>query len=243
MIIAKSPEKEFFNACFELIDRNIIDNYGNKTAIYFEDKAYTYNQLRVIINKTVNFIKSKGIKKKDRILLISEDSLEFVVCFLALLKAGCMAILLSPDLQIKEYSFIINSCRPKLILLSGSARKIPRGSLKSEIVTISKEESTEYFLNLIKNESEEAEYEQTRRKDDCLLLYTSGTTGLPKGFFHNHFDLCLDNFPKGVLNINAKDTILSTSKLPFSYGLGNSLLFPFGAGAASVLFRGPPSPI
>jgi benzoate-CoA ligase len=84
----------------------------------------------------------------------------------------------------------------------------------------------------------------TSRDDMCFWLYSSGTTGYPKGAVHLQHDMrvCVELYAKPLLAITQEDVCLSVAKLYFAYGLGNALYFPFAVGAASVLHPGPPTP-
>src|SRR5438094_676235 len=84
----------------------------------------------------------------------------------------------------------------------------------------------------------------TSRDDMCFWLYSSGTTGFPKGVVHLQHDMryCIENYAKPILGINDRDVTFSVAKLYFAYGLGNALYFPFSVGAATILLGGPPAP-
>jgi benzoate-CoA ligase len=84
----------------------------------------------------------------------------------------------------------------------------------------------------------------TSRDDMCFWLYSSGTTGFPKGVVHLQHDMrcCVENYAKPVLDLGPQDVTFSVAKLYFAYGLGNALYFPFSVGASTVLLAGPPAP-
>ena len=87
-------------------------------------------------------------------------------------------------------------------------------------------------------------YARTRADDAAFWLYTSGTTGRPKGVIHAHSDLAATTrcYADVVLQLTPQDVVFSAAKLFFAYGLGNALTFPLSAGAAVVLLDGPPAP-
>jgi acyl-coenzyme A synthetase/AMP-(fatty) acid ligase len=88
------------------------------------------------------------------------------------------------------------------------------------------------------------EAEPTCKDDSAFWLYSSGSTGFPKGCVHLHHDMVVatELYGRGVLDITERDRCYSVAKLFFAYGLGNALYFPFGVGASTVLFPGPPTP-
>jgi benzoate-CoA ligase family protein len=232
-----------FNAYSELLEKNITKHRGDNTAIFFEGGTYTYNDLLALVNKSVNFIKSLGIKKGARVVLSLHDSIEFVALFFATVKVGGVIIPLSPNLKKEEFARIIDYCTPQRIFVSKSVSRIMGKTVQSKISVVSDDNSTQYFFDKIAKESDRAHCALTRKDDDAAIIYTSGTTGKPKGVIRTHAHLCVDNFPESVLKINEKDVCFSTAKLTHAYGLNSSLLFPFKVGAASILFRELPIPL
>jgi benzoate-CoA ligase len=103
---------------------------------------------------------------------------------------------------------------------------------------------TRSFQELLDKGSPELEAEPTSKDDSALWLYSSGSTGFPKGCIHRHQDMvvCTDLYARGVLGITERDRCFSVAKLFFAYGLGNGLSFPFAVGATAILFAGPPTP-
>jgi benzoate-CoA ligase len=103
---------------------------------------------------------------------------------------------------------------------------------------------THAFDELLAAASAELEAEPTSKDDAAFWLYSSGSTGFPKGCVHLHHDMlvCMQAYARGVLDISERDRCFSVAKLFFAYGLGNGLYFPFGVGATTVLFSGPPTP-
>ncbi|HYY87410.1 MAG TPA: benzoate-CoA ligase family protein, partial [Chloroflexota bacterium] len=100
------------------------------------------------------------------------------------------------------------------------------------------------FDELLQHGSPELEAEPTSKDDAAFWLYSSGSTGFPKGCVHLHHDMlvCTELYAKGVLGITERDRCFSVAKLFFAYGLGNALYFPFAVGATSILLAGPPTP-
>src|SRR5207302_2871647 len=122
----------------------------------------------------------------------------------------------------------------------------PRGRLRylRDVVVVGHAPSgTHAFDALLAHASTEREAEPTSKDDTAFWLYSSGSTGAPKGCVHLHHDMlvCTELYARGVLGMTERDRCFSVAKLFFAYGLGNALYFPFGVGATTILFPGPPT--
>jgi benzoate-CoA ligase len=116
--------------------------------------------------------------------------------------------------------------------------------LRDVVVVGSAPAGTHSFADLCSRASEELKAEATTSDDVAFWLYSSGSTGPPKGCVHLQRDMvvCAEQYARGVLDINAGDRCFSVAKLFFAYGLGNALYFPFAVGATTILWPGPPAP-
>ena len=100
-----------FNVVNFFIDRNLRHGLGSRTAIYFKDEKITYCELAIKINRAGNAFKELGIKPKDKVILILDDTPDFIICFLSLLKIGAIAVLTNTFLKINDYKYVfIGEC-------------------------------------------------------------------------------------------------------------------------------------
>lgn len=221
---------------YKLINRNLGQK---KAAVYFEGCKYTYNDLLILTSKFCSFLQENNIKKGQTVLLAVFDSIEFIVVFLSCIRLGLIIVPVNPELNKDEWDYILSDFSNYRILVTESVLK---GLRNKKVLKIADDDSSEYFFSLIKNQPESAEFAGIDGRNTALILYTSGTSGKPKGVIHTYKDLLVDNFPRGILKITDKERVFSCSRIFTSFGLGNSLLFPFHFGASVILTRKVPNP-
>ena len=241
---------EIYNAATTFIDNNIAEGRGGTVAIYYEDQKITYQEVFAKVNRTGNALKELGIGLENRVLVILPDSPEFAYSFFGAIKIGAVAVPTNPWMFAKDYEYLINDSRAQAIIVHESTfpeiEKIRDATpfLKHIIVVGTPRGKALAYEGMIARASEKLEAEKTTRDDVCFWGYTSGSTGNPKGAVHLQHDMITisDLFVKPVLGMNEKDLCFSASKMFFSYGLGNSLYFPFRFGASTVLWPEKPDP-
>jgi len=241
---------EIYNAATTFVDNNIAEGRGGTVAIYYKDQKITYQEVFEKVNRTGNALKELGIGVENRVLVILPDSPEFVYSFFGTIKIGAVAVPTNPWMFAKDYEYLINDSRAQAIIVHESTfpeiEKIwdVTPFLKHIIVVGTPRGKALAYERMIASASEKLEAEKTTRDDVCFWGYTSGSTGNPKGAVHLQHDMITisDLFVKPVLGMNEKDLCFSASKMFFSYGLGNSLYFPFRFGASTVLWPEKPDP-
>jgi len=242
------PEK--FNAAERFVDWNVQQGRGDKVAIYHKDDEITYKQVLDNVNRTGNALKSLGIGLEDRVLLLAFDCPEFVYTFFGAMKIGAVPIPTNTMLMPDDYRYLLNDSRAKAIVVS---KDLLPGILKvkdelmflKHIVVIGEPvENTLNFGEFINGFSTECETAPTSPDDAAFWLYSSGTTGFPKGTIHLHHDMSYscELYAKGILGINENDRTYSVARLFFAYGLGNGLYFSFYVGGSIVLHPDRPQP-
>ncbi len=244
-----------YNASTTFIDRNLEAGRGNKPAVLYQDQTLTYGDIGAMTNRTGNAMVKLGIQMEQRVLLLLLDSPEFVACFFGAIRAGAVPIPTNTLLRPPDYEYLLNDSRAVALIVSEPlyANIEPiRKNLKwlKHVVVVPSPGSksvpagTINFADWIKSESTELAPADTSRDDACFWLYSSGTTGFPKGAVHLQHDMvyCAENYARSVLGIDEKDRTFSVAKLFFAYGLGNALYFPFYVGATTILYPGRPEP-
>lgn len=241
---------DLYNAASTFVDENIKLGRGSKVAIYYRDQKITYQEVFENVNRTGNALRNLGVEIEHRVLLILPDSPEFAYGFFGAIKIGAVAVPINPWMFAKDYHYLINDSRARAIIVHDSVlpeiEKIWHDTpfLKHILVVGKPTGKALSYDDLLAKASDRLEAEKTTKDDVCFWGYTSGSTGRPKGAVHLQHDMITitDLFVKPVLGMTENDLCFSASKMFFSYGLGNSLYFPFRFGASTVLWPERPDP-
>jgi len=242
---------EPFNVAAWMVDRNLAEGRGNNIAIECGDERVTYQQLAERVNRLGNALRGLGVRMEERVLLILLDTPEFAYSFLGAIKAGIVAVPVNTLLKPPDYEYMLNDSRARVVIVSEAllpqVQAIPRERLRHlrEIIVVGGAPAGMHsFAELLAKASPELAAEPTSQDDAAFWLYSSGSTGFPKGCVHLHHDIVVacELYGQGILSVTARDRCFSVAKLFFAYGLGNGLYFPFSMGATSILLSGPPTP-
>ncbi len=248
-VLINLPEN--FNAASYFVDRNVLEGRGRKIAIECGDERVTYQQLMEGTNRAGNALRDLGVRPEERVLLLLLDGPEFLYSFFGAIKAGAVAVPVNTQSKPREYEYIFNDSRARVALVSESLlpqlQSIPRERLRNlrEIVVVGEAGPKIHGLReRMDQASPELEPEPTSKDDAAFWLYSSGSTGVPKGCVHLHHDMvvCSELYAKGILGMNERDRCYSVARLFFAYGLGNAGYFPLSCGATTILSPARPTP-
>lgn len=242
--------ESIYNAAVELVDRNIDKGYADKIAIYYREQEITYGQLLKQVNKAGNGLKSLGVELENRVMLLLPDCPQFFYTFLGAIKIGAVAVPVNTLSRTSDYLYVLNDSRAKVLVIGEELVPLIEPVLNQtkylkHIVVVGKATAGQIaFDSLMAGQPEELSPAETCADDVAFWIYSSGTTGLPKGVVHLQHDMiyAADTYPREILSLTPEDRIYSTSKLFFAYGLGNSLYFPLRTGAATILCPDRPNP-
>jgi len=239
-----------YNASTTFIDANLEAGRENKVAILSECQSLTYGDIAALICQTGNALDKLGVRMECRVMIMVLDSPEFVASFFGAIRIGAVPVPINTRLKSADYEYLLNDSRAQVLILSEDLYTIiepilPRLKWLKHVVVVGNAPSgTISFKDWIQGEERELTPAATSPDDPCFWLYSSGTTGFPKGAVHLQHDLiyCAENYARGILGIQEKDRTFSIAKLYFAYGLGNGLYFPFYVGGTTILYPQKPSP-
>jgi benzoate-CoA ligase family protein len=255
--VEQAPElsvPERMNAATLFVDRNVVDGHGEKVAIYCGDQEVTYADVLENTNRVGNALRSLDVRIENRVFLLLLDTPEFAYSFFGTMKIGAVPIPVNTLMKPPDYEYVLNDSRAVVAIVSDALlpqiEAIPRERLRHlrhVVVAGEAPPGKESLASLMADSSAELEAEELSKDDAAFWLYSSGSTGFPKGCVHLHHDMlfCSEYYARGILGISESDRTFSVAKLFFAYGLGNALYFPFYVGASTVLFpgRSEPGPI
>ncbi|NIE65777.1 AMP-binding protein [Burkholderia sp. Ax-1719] len=245
------PER--LNCAAQLLDEAIASGHGDRTAIWSEVDgaihATRYLQLREMVDRSAHvLIEDMGLQPGNRVLLRGPNTLQMAVALLATLKAGLVAVPTMPLLRAKELKQIIDKAHVGAALCDVRlTEELARCTNPDDEFFCADLKQICYFHDDAPGSLETlgaakpAEFHacDTAADDVCLIAFTSGTTGTPKGCMHFHRDVLAmcDLFPRHVLKPTPDDVFCGTPPLAFTFGLGGLLCFPLRVGASTVLIE------
>jgi len=239
-----------FNAAADLIDRNLAAGRGAKPAFIDDHDSLTYGQLAERVDRAAGALRRLGVQPEQRVMLCMLDTVDFPVAFLGAIKAGIVPVPVNTLLTASDYEFMLRDSRAKALVVSDALYdKIApalatQPALEHVIISGAAPAGRLSLATLIAESPPKTRAAATTCDDVCFWLYSSGSTGAPKGAVHlqSHLTLTAELYAKPVLGIRESDIVYSAAKLFFAYGLGNALTFPLAVGATSLLLAERPTP-
>ncbi len=246
------PPPEAFNFAQHLLAANA--GRPGKAAFVDDLGSISYGHLEERVRRLATGLRSLGIKREERVLLLMQDGNDWPVAFLGALYAGVAPVAVNTLLTADDYAYMLEHSRAQAVLVSGALLPAVTAAMTKSDHEVGKvivsrpvaplhpsEVEFEAFLAACTPAAKPA---ATGRDDPAFWLYSSGSTGRPKGTVHSHANpyWTCELYGKGVLALRESDVCFSAAKLFFAYGLGNGLTFPMSVGATTLLMAERPTP-
>jgi 2-aminobenzoate-CoA ligase len=231
------------NCVSYFLDRWVERGHGDAPCVISPSVSYSYRELQGLVNRIANVLVGKlGLVTGGRVLLRSANNPMMVATYLAIIKAGGIVVATMPLLRAKELAYPIQKAEITLALCDGKLSE-EMEKAKSAAPTLQRvvywgTEAADSLERLIADASPEFRAVDTAADDICLIAFTSGTTGDPKGTMHFHRDMLAvcDGYARNVLRAKQEDRFIGSAPLAFTFGFGG-VLFPMHIGASFVVLE------
>jgi 4-hydroxybenzoate-CoA ligase len=240
-----------YNAAADMVDRNVAEGRAAKAAFIDPSETLTYGELQTRCNRMANLFGTYNIPRESRVAVLLLDTVDFPVVFWGAIKAGVIPVALNTLLTPDQYAYILADSRAKAMFVSApllaTVQPIVGQLPHLKHIFVAGGEPPPFALSLrgeLQLQSREHQVADTCCDETAFWLYSSGSTGMPKGVRHVHSSPMETARLTGqqCLGIREDDLIYSAAKLFFAYGLGNAMSFPMSVGATAVLRSERPTP-
>jgi 2-aminobenzoate-CoA ligase len=246
-LIFDRPEFQYparLNCVTALLGRSAAAHGPDRPCLIGRPRTYTYGELQAQVNRIANVLVHRfGLRPGQRVLLRAANNPMMAACYLAVLMAGGIVVATMPMLRSRELAFQLRKARIALALCDArlldelAAAQAEAPDLRA--IVAFNTDAPDGLDALAAAASADFAAHDTAAEDICLIAFTSGTTGVPKGTMHTHRDIMAicDGYARHLLRARPDDRFIGSPPLAFTFGLGGMLLFPLHAGASTVLLE------
>jgi 4-hydroxybenzoate-CoA ligase len=240
-----------YNAATDMVDRNVAEGRAAKIAFIDPDEALSYGELQERCNRLANLLATYGIPREARIAVLLLDTVDFPVVFWGAIKAGIVPVCLNTLLTSEQYAYILSDSRAQALFVSAPILPAVQPVLGRlpflKHIFVSGAEPPAFALPFraeLGLQQSAFDAAETSPDETAFWLYSSGSTGMPKGVRHVHSSPMETArlTGQGCLGMREDDVVYSAAKLFFAYGLGNAMSFPMSVGATAILRPERPTP-
>jgi 4-hydroxybenzoate-CoA ligase len=245
------------NAADWFVDRHHRDGGGSRLAFQDPRRSLTYTALETATRQFAGALHQAGIGREQRVVLLLQDTIDFPIAFWGTMRAGAVPVPINTLLTSETVDYILADCRAAAVVMSAAGLTETLGAVVRaagvRLVVVSQPEGSEPLLiadewtgfqAFLATGAPDTATVPASPDEVAFWLYSSGSTGAPKGVRHVHSSLrfTAETYGARVLGIGPDDVMFSAAKAFHAYGLGNSLTFPMSVGASSVLLPDRPTP-
>ena len=248
------PER--FNMADYFLYHNLEEGRENRVCLHFGDQTFTYGEAARMSNRVGNALRELGVELEDRVLIVLPDCPEFAWSWFGAARIGAVITMVNPLLPAEDYRYYLKYTRARVAIVHESfldpmLEALPgsnhlrsliivrhEAAIDEESLSVKSPAKLVYFSEVVDEQLPACLPAETHRDDIAIWLFTSGSTGHPKGAVHLQHDLPFNTevFAKRTMGVNEDDLTVSVPKLFFGYATGTNLLFPFSVGGATALF-------
>lgn len=246
------PER--YNASTVLF-ANLDRGFGNRAALHGPAGTFTYDELCALAAQTGNALATRGLERSERVLCLLDDTPVYPAVIFGAMRAGFCPVLVNTLSTAELVSYYARDCGARIAVIDKSVLATLGSQFldgtRIELIVVANGDPPAgltvpslRFDDFIATQPAACNVADTSRNDMAFWMYSSGSTGRPKGVVHLHHDMAYTaaSYGRHVLGLSPDDICFSVPKIFFAYGFGNTLTFPFAAGASSVLLPGRPEP-
>jgi 4-hydroxybenzoate-CoA ligase len=254
----RTASAESGNAVSWFLDRHLAEGRGNALAFSDPARRLTYAELAEASARFAGGLRAAGIGRERRLAMLMLDTVDFPIAFWGALRAGVVPVPVNTLLPPDQLAYVLEDSRAKAVVVSAPllpsvkpalarspwVKLVLEAALDGSLAAEDGTSAAHDFAYFLARAPVEREVAPTSSDEVAFWLYSSGSTGAPKGVKHVHSSLraTAETYGSQVLGIASDDLVFSAAKLFFAYGLGNAMTFPMSVGAASALLPDRPTP-